>query len=366
MIRLYAKLECFCFEFLRISDNFLLSSYSPAALAGIEDSDNNDKETPVVPVTPIEDEDSALDSSTSFMTENIPAMTPAQHFPFSSQSTATAAHPQANGISATGLEPDIVAAAQAALTSVMSNSDSGTLIDRDLLIKILSNPKMVEQLVTNHGGSSSAQNPPSVSTQNMPQSSIVPSMPIMGVQTMAPSSSQHVQSSNLRSSIHSMPSTSNQFTPNFRPMPMANITRPELIPPSTATTNGPIYPPSRIGSIPNQRPSAPHGISAPSPSVGGPMAKDINYYKSLIQQHGEEKREVLPQFSNQEPSNIMKSRDSKPRIMKPCMYFNGPRGCRNGTNCPFQHDTSSQQRVNGVPDVQSAKRVKLDTEITGT
>lgn len=364
----------------------------------------NDRFTPLVPITPIEDEDATLDTPLSSIAANTnPLILQPQHSshaPFSSPGSSSI-NPHANGFPATTVEPDIVAAAQAALTSAMSNADQGNLIDRELLIKILSDPKMIEQLVINHA----TQNAPSSSTQNMPSSSHFRNIPVTGAQTVVSSSTQHMSSSNLLSavgmqnvassstpSMHNTPSTSSQYIPDLRSPPRssfdpvniainrrdplsAHVTRPELIAHSRPTATGPFYPPSRVGSIPNVRPSVPDVISAPSPSMGAPVTKDINYYKSLIQQHGGERRETMPQFaqqgnqppgSSQEPLNVMKPRESKPKIMRPCIYFNSSRGCRNGANCAYQHDMSSQQRVSSIPEVQNAKRVKLDREITGT
>ncbi|KAL0351786.1 UNVERIFIED_CONTAM: Zinc finger CCCH domain-containing protein 6 [Sesamum calycinum] len=239
----------------------------------------------------------------------------------------------------------------------------------------------------------------------MPSSSHFHNVPATGAQTVVSSSTQHMPSSNLlpsvgmqnvasssTPSVHNTPSTSSQYIPDLRSPPKSSFdpvniavnrrealsahgSRPELIAHSRPTATGPFYPPSRMGSIPNIRPSVPDVISAPSPSAGAPVTKDINYYKSLIQQHGGERRETMPQFahqsnqppgSSQEPLNVMKPRESKPKIMKPCIYFNSSRGCRNGANCSYQHDMSSQQRVSSIPEVQNAKRVKLDREITGT
>jgi len=49
-----------------------------------------------------------------------------------------------------GLEPDVAAAAYAALSAVVSSNDQGNLIDPDLLVKILSDPKLIEKLVADH------------------------------------------------------------------------------------------------------------------------------------------------------------------------------------------------------------------------
>lgn len=352
----------------------LLHLHSPSALVE-EDSIYNDMYTPVVPITPIEDEDaaSALDSS------------------FSSTSANTTIPRGTSSSGLSGVEPEIVAAAQSALTSVMSNGDQGTLIDRDLLIKILSDPKMIQQLVTN-ASSSSVQNSPSssFSFHSTPAVSSAlqhssPAIPALSSPAIPALGSNIIASSGMPplSGMHNnLPSTSTQYIPSFTSSPFdPAFSRPEFVPPSRAPSAGPFYPPGRVGSIPsNLRPSVPDVISAPPPpSVGPPVAKDINYYKSLIQQHGGERREVIPQqfahqsnppppMTNQEASNMMmKPRDTKAKIMKPCIYFNSSRGCRNGANCSYQHDmSSSQQRVSSIPEVQSTKRVKLDREITGT
>ncbi|KAL1542931.1 zinc finger CCCH domain-containing protein 6-like [Salvia divinorum] len=347
---------------------------NPSALVGAEDSTNNDQFTPVVPITQIEDEDASVDTLyDSTRSNSTPMIAQQQQSPngaFLSQVNAAASEPT-----------DIFAAAQAALSSVSSNSDQGNLIDCELLMKLLSDPKMIEQLITNHAASSSGQNVASSSVQSMPSSSTYHGMPTIGTKSVASCSSPGV------------PSTSAQYIPNmlstpkssFDPANMAvhrreplsgRVTRPEMaFHSSISAASGPYHPPSRTGSIPHLRPSVPDVMPAPSPSVAAPIAKDINYYKSLIQQHGGERREAMPQFAHQsnqapgmgqEPPNnpMMRPRDTKPRIMRPCIYFNSPRGCRNGVNCAFQHDVT-QPKGNSIPDVQGTKRMKLDREITG-
>ncbi|KAL0323174.1 UNVERIFIED_CONTAM: Zinc finger CCCH domain-containing protein 6 [Sesamum angustifolium] len=337
----------------------------------VQDSIANDLNTPLIPVTPIEDEDAATDTSLGSLTTNTnPMISQPQHLldgTTSSQCNGSTS-PHTNRISATVMEPGILAAAQAALSSIISyssNSERGSLIDSDLLIKILSDPETIGQFVSSHSASSSAQNGPPSSMQSMPSPSFQ-SIPTSGVQEVT----------------QNMPSTSTQYMPNSRSLRPSsfdpvNVRRDPLSAHSLA--NGPSYPPqTRTGSIPDLRPSIPDVISAPAPSPSPrtiPVTKDINYYKSLVQQHGAERRDILPQFAHQsnqsmgrsrDPSNFIKPRESKPRITKPCLFFNSSRGCRNGVNCAYQHDTSSQQRVNGIPEVHGAKRVKLDRGITGT
>ncbi|XP_042033872.1 zinc finger CCCH domain-containing protein 6-like isoform X2 [Salvia splendens] len=353
---------------------------NPSALVGAEDSTNNDQCTPVVPITSIEDEDASVDTLYASMGSNsTPMISQQQHSPhgeFLSQVNTTLT-PSVG--SATGMEPDIIAAAQAALSSVMPNSDQRNLIDRELLMKILNDPKMIEQLIANHTASASGQ---TAASSSMASSSTFHGMPVMGTKNVA------------SYSLPGIPSTSAQYIPNLASTPMGSFdsdimavhrreplpgrfTRPEMVVPSPIfAASGPYHSPSRTGSIPHLRPSVPDVISVPSPSIAAPVAKDMNYYKSLIQQHGGERRETMPQFAHQsnqalvmgqEPLNntMMRPRDTKPRIMKPCIYFNSSRGCRNGPNCTFQHDVSPQQKVNSIPNVQGTKRMKLDREITG-
>ncbi|CAA2963818.1 zinc finger CCCH domain-containing 6 [Olea europaea subsp. europaea] len=345
---------------------------NPSVLVGIEDSFQNDQNTILIPITAIEDDDAALDEPLAYMESNTaPISSQPQlltHRTSSSQ-VSCRTDPHAYKIPETGkdpsVQPDIVATAHAALTAAMSKNSQGNLIDHNLLIKILSDPKMIEQLVTNHGTASGTQNVPASSIPNIPPTR-VQNIPFSSTQNM-PSTSMHYFPS---SSTIKMPNSSSS-TINGRDPPSALVTQPELIS-SLATSSRPFFPPSRTGPIPPIRPSVPNITLAPPPSAVPPLVKDINYYKSLIQQHGAEQQEGLPQFGNQqlgttqEPLNVAKSRDSKLKIMRPCIYFNSARGCRNGANCAYLHQTSSQPRVGNIPDVQSTKRMKMDREITGT
>lgn len=327
----------------------LLPFCSPIVVADVQNSTADDRYTPLVPVTPIEEEDpAALD-------------------------TSNPNEPHANRISAAVTEPDTYAAAKAILTSVISNSssdDKRNMIDSDLLIKILNNPKMVEQLITLQNRPSSKQLPtftssdsyfPSYSTH----SSSTRSIPPVGVQRVAPYSSSVQHIPDLRSQ------SKNSFVPTEIAMnridsPSAHPPRQEFATPSgVATATAPFYQP--------QIRTGPFSTDAIS-SSGAPVTKDVNYYKSLIKQHGEESREALPRFAhstnqppNQEPFNFMKSGELRPKITKPCVYYNSPKGCRNGANCAYQHSMlMNQKRINGFAEVQNTKRVKLDRGITGT
>ncbi|XP_047327443.1 zinc finger CCCH domain-containing protein 6-like [Impatiens glandulifera] len=266
----------------------------PSPLLNMDDFPLNDKNTPLIPITPIEDEEAIVDT------------------PLINDSTNRFNPTNNNGIASTS-EPDVVTAAYNALTSIMPSGDQ-SLIDHDLLVKILNDPKTMENLLADHRATTNLQNPPN------PR-----------IQLSDPNPNQ------------------NQVQVN-RNEPAA-----------------PFYqiPSNRVGPISNIGPSA-------------PLAKDMNYYKSLIQQHGGERTTdnaplpPPPQFGNRQSQSHQvgpthefsnhKPRDSsKHKIMKPCMFFNSSRGCRHGANCAFQHEPSPQPQR----EVQASKRMKFDREITG-
>ncbi|KAL3321805.1 hypothetical protein AABB24_039429 [Solanum stoloniferum] len=346
---------------------------------------HNDQHTPVVPLTPVEEEEVADPSFSTAIPTNAASSTAQvmqSGVPLCNRSAGNSL--PVHGISSPrggpGLGLDAVAEAQAALTAFMADSGQGNLIDRELLIKILSDPKIVGQLVTHQGVGTSSHSVPAVNIQSMSAASHMPNTRLQASSIAAPS--QPVVSRANPSFYHS-----GRTDP-----PPVQISRTELVVPSMAgATNGPFHSaPSRIGPVPSLRPHIPEAMSAPLPapvatmstptsSMPAPVARDINYYKSLIQQHGGERQETLPpQYNNnnrnnqqlgsvQESQNNYNSRDTKPKIMKPCIYYNSSRGCRHGANCAYLHDASPQQRgVGSLPEVQSSKRMKMDREITGT
>ncbi|KAL7102194.1 hypothetical protein ACP275_08G104100 [Erythranthe tilingii] len=109
-----------------------------------------------------------------------------------------------------------------------------------------------------------------------------------------------------------------------------------------------------------QFPLYPH-LSTPPPAL------DL-HYKSTNQQHGE-RRHDSRHFSEPTGHYYMQGLElghnrttsietNKKREKKTCMYFNSPKGCRNGYNCLYEHDMSKHWRDGGSVDVPVAKRIK--------
>ncbi|XP_024451707.2 zinc finger CCCH domain-containing protein 6 isoform X1 [Populus trichocarpa] len=296
----------------------------------LESSQHGDHQIPLIPITPIEDEDATEAPSDVMGPSMVPMNSQAQLLASGFPSFQNGIPSFPNGKPTAGVLPGVEPDAMAA---VNKSSEQGSLIDPDLLLKILSNPKLIEKLVTDHGAVANAQN--------------IPNTPL------------------------SDPLTSHVTLPNPAHIQM-NRTESSAQASLTATSSGSFY--TQPNGVPMGVPSSaripPPGV--PSTPTGATQAKDINYYKNLIQQHGGDKQETPQQFGSRYNHQVgtsqdlvnSKSRESKHKIMKPCIYFNSSRGCRNGVNCAYQHDSSSQQKGSGITEVQSSKRMKMDREIS--
>ncbi|ESQ34810.1 hypothetical protein EUTSA_v10007764mg [Eutrema salsugineum] len=285
---------------------------NPAVPADVENSDRDDQQTIVIPILPVEDDDTTTDSASDFSTQSGVDVGTAPSITDENQSSAST-FPAGSEI-------------MAALSAISNSKEQGcSMIDQDLLIKILSNPKLVENLVANCGGAGSvSSNASSLYPSSTPEAN--------GVVTTTP-----------------------------------------------ACSNGQYYPQPTVTHIPPMvyHPPAP----SDQPNYGAPPARDASYYKSLIQQHGGERQET-PQAQqhlgyryNLQPgggpnpemvnsnNNNQRPRDSKPKIMKPCLYFNTTRGCRHGANCSYQHDATAYQPRNiNNSEMPSAKRMRFDRD----
>lgn len=354
---------------------------NPSLLTREEDSHDSDLNTPLVPITPIEEDDAAADTSFSNISGNAAPTssqsqlsTPGVHG-LESSSTKNP-NPPANCIppseTALGVGPDIVAAAYTALSALMADN-----IDPDLLINILRDPNIMKKLGSSQAASTNFH--PRSESISLPAPSVVHFNRTETVaSSLVTSSCQPLHSSVgrpvLLSDPYNMPKPRSEGISSPAPSEM-HINRTQTVGSSLVTFPcQPLHPPvGRPGCVVNLCPPPSEPALAARP-LGAPVAKDLNYYKSLIQQHGSEKQNpaqlninnVLRQ--SQKPASHPISRNLKPKtIMKPCMFFNSSKGCRYGAACAYQHDVLSQKhRIDSMPDLQGAKRMKVDKEITGT
>lgn len=90
------------------------------------------------------------------------------------------------------------------------------------------------------------------------------------------------------------------------------------------------------------------------------LPKDINYWKSLIKQHGKKgsQDDELPQYGI--PHHYLQSKETNQKYKNSCKFYNSSKGCRNGSSCPYQHDLPERGRFGGIVlEAHGAKRMKL-------
>ncbi|KAJ7953104.1 zinc finger CCCH domain-containing protein 6-like [Quillaja saponaria] len=445
---------------------------SPSVSLDVERVRYDDSLTPVVPIIPIEEEECADMKPDVVATADIPVtvQSRASTQDISSSATPTSSKtstpltltPLASGKLLLGESPglgvDVIAAA-AAVATVMKSSEPGSMIDTDLLIKILRDPKMVENLTNNHVLASTSDSGPMTgvfpsrlkpATQTVPMPKPTPNIHIpsnpklaekltndhglaatyagapistVGVPTSglkpapeihmpshskiiekltndhryaATSDSTSINAVSLPSfglklttpSVHMSKPTLECHVPASRNMHhLPNVVRPTLRtqPPQQDTVQAfgfkQVAPMScvepRMVSLPLANRTL-HGVANKvrpavstipnQPNVGTSFpVKDANYYKNLVRQHGADTQEFQDlqigirrsNFQDMKLVHNIKAGEVNLKFQKPCMYFKSSRGCRNGSNCPYQHDMSVQLEAGSILRTQNSKRLKL-------
>lgn len=390
---------------------------SPSESMDVKEYHNNDDcNTLLIPITPIEEDDEEEEHIRSSMEHLLKPK-----FPFTEKEPGNEKLP--SGISPGGSEADVIAAASAALTAIMKTQEQGSMIDTDLLIKILNDPKIIEGLmshketpakvatVTKESDADTILRPPSDTASGSKQIahpvpfpisdpsflSKVPktgaALSISGSQSVALSAplSHPEQDKVLKANSGSNPMTLSVPLPtlrsDFKSPPTSTVNSSNSgsqSVPITFSSTGPML--DMLPRLPTSTVPAPISGSQPvALPVPKPMfssakvvpARDINYYKDLIKQHGGEcEKPKYPNLSgygnissyppNSESAQNLKPKELKSKIQKPCMYFNSSRGCRNGSSCPYQHDPSFQLRASSIVEAQIAKRMKVNRVITGS
>ncbi|KAK8916063.1 Zinc finger CCCH domain-containing protein 6 [Platanthera zijinensis] len=267
----------------------------------------NDSQAPLIPIIAKEDEDAPE--------QDLPAQTAASSCPIPVVIPSTIPNlPRAS------VEPDIAAAASAAFTAIMRSNEEGSLIDRDLLIKLLCDPSMLEKLASEHA---------------IPKQGQLPAQP---------------------------PPTVAHPEPIFAPIPAPNLDSPPLcsprvtIPRATAVPVNPL--PAKDAnyykSLIQKHGGDWHEMTEPAPPYETSHEYHSNPLGSIYREGGRHEQK--------------QNESRKPRTGKPCAYFNTPRGCRQGASCSYLHDsspstnsylqTSSKNIMQGQQG--GAKRIKFD------
>nr|KJB14418.1 hypothetical protein B456_002G124700 [Gossypium raimondii] len=117
---------------------------NPSVSADMANCQYDDKQTPQIPITPIEDEDAAIGTQSNVLA---PFGAPTSLQP---QLLDILPHLNCSMPSISNV-PTNEKPTAAAFTAINQSNENGNMIDPDLLVQILSNPKLIEKLVTEHG-----------------------------------------------------------------------------------------------------------------------------------------------------------------------------------------------------------------------
>ncbi|KAL9241436.1 hypothetical protein vseg_015551 [Gypsophila vaccaria] len=343
---------------------------SPSVSREVEACDFDDRQTPIIPLNSIEDEDSLpiesapCSNSSSGVVSNV-------HI-----ESKTATNEKLHGI-VPGLDADVIAAASAAYAASLKNNEIGSMVDTDLLIRILNEPKMIEALTK-------GSVPLPFTDQHLPLRPVsdtsVASRPFHSPMTSQPYTKPCTVTSSDRSNenMKAFPTfpIPNSETSSNSPSPLqailsklgdslkqgqengghparltdneSNLSR-KMVPVSNSAIFGlnassldststfspkpdDMYTSHRSNVGPSARPenhsltmgshmftgssqlSAPQPDRFPVPSVRTPATKDLNYYKSLIRLHGaggEETPQYQGSLTEATPVSVQGQRTSK-------------------------------------------------------
>ncbi|KAG7535813.1 Zinc finger CCCH-type [Arabidopsis thaliana x Arabidopsis arenosa] len=344
----------------------------PSVSPAVEEAHYDDGKTPNIRLTPVEDErEAAVESSQSF---EAPA-------------------------AVSGLGPELSLLASAALSAL--TKEQGCQVDADLLVKLLSDPKIVESLINDMKGkpletannSLNTDTKPRLAPQHVTSTAMdrnPPPMPGNGVPLNVPFSGQSsatdpplpkptqpmssalsmnlnlqkptlvVHSYPLSSGIKPLPIFEDSYTAAapLKPSPVDDVVVSEqktqsLNMPSTWNMN-------RVPESARTETDAQirNGNTNQDGQVSAKPVKNLDYFKSLIREHGAVK--PATNETNNYKGRVDDKKVVKVKFQKPCMYFNRAKGCRLGESCLYLHDRSKRLWTDvAPPHFPRAKRLKF-------
>ncbi|RDX61674.1 Zinc finger CCCH domain-containing protein 30, partial [Mucuna pruriens] len=305
----------------------------PSISSEVEKECYDDSLTPLVSFIPIEDQEGSVEyiepHVKAAVTKHEDSPTNLQQYITSETSLINSqCSEKKKPVAITYSEAEVAAASALVVASMTSNE-----IDMDLLAEIFNDPVMIEKLIEKHRTV--------ITTVSTPTSNSKPSTSL--VQLSSPALNTTV------GLLHA--SESSQETPSV------SLLTSTLVKPATAVATS------------SAKPTKTRPVTRHPPSTGA--VKDVDRkvirksdtHKEDVQR--QEARDVRRSGTHKEDTQrqgLKRPRDNitmeevKFKIQKPCKYFNSSRGCRNGSNCRFQHDVSGMSRI--------AKRLNVRSENT--
>ncbi|CAN6903949.1 unnamed protein product [Brassica oleracea] len=374
----------------------------PSVSPVVEAESFDDSKTPTIRLTPIEDESESSEESSNTT---------------ASKQSSLETKPSIQGL-VSGPAPELsLAAASAALATLMKTKEQGSMIDPDLLIKLLSNPKMIKHLITDTTGKSSEPKNQPLETNTInptrlvaepatplpmtkPQPTIIPQKQgFTASQPFTNPEQRRVSPPKTEQRRVSPPKPVNQnISPlnqvpvsipmSVQPCVISIATQPPLparLPSSSLPMNvNPHQRPPRVFSEPKVTVNPPHHnsayrtpemniVQAPVGFGRGPQTgfnnypmnlnrtgkpvvqpmKSDDYFKNLIREHGTANHETNQYHSQNGKFN---GRTDQNKVQKQCIYYGTARGCQMGDRCVCVHD---RLRPNFEAEAPGAKRLKF-------
>uniref|UniRef100_A0A1J3FCA6 Zinc finger CCCH domain-containing protein 68 n=1 Tax=Noccaea caerulescens TaxID=107243 RepID=A0A1J3FCA6_NOCCA len=281
----------------------------PGVSSGVEDESYDDSKTPNIPLTPI-----GVEPVESCHTSSSPA-------------------------AVSNLGPDL---SLAALSAFLKTKEESGLIDTDLLVKLLSDPNIVKNLMNDKAIETDTRLVPQhVTSSAMDRSQAVPHVVPVSVQSSVPVATRPVSTAQcLSMNLQKPPLVFH--TCGVKPLPrLEDSLRPSPVDDVVVSEQKPVTKPqpqsldiSRV-----RAESAPQISNGMNIKQDDQVVKNMDYFKNLIREHG-----VVNQPTNKgraDGNNNMKLVKAQTKV---CIYFGRGRGCKRGDSCFFLHDHDRSKR----------------------
>ncbi|KAF3489319.1 hypothetical protein F2Q69_00055065 [Brassica cretica] len=287
-------------------------SCSPFISPSVQVDDSN---TPIIRVTPIEDDDDqpALRSS----------IAPPSVF---------------------GLGPDL---SQTALSTLLNTKEEGSMVDAGLLVKFLTDPTIINNLL-NAGNNNNTTKPPPQHVNSPPGNGVTP------VLAAAQSIVSHVPTQPMAPLVlNTYPSSCAVVKP--LPRVEKSLETSSVVVSEAQCQSGTRNMMSRV------QESVGTGTDAPS-AYPMNITRD-DYFKNLIREHGGVVAPATNNYKRRVDNNNNNNNDKtkalviKVKSQKACMFFGRGRGCKLGESCLYLHDPSKRLWTDDVA-AASAPRSK--------
>ncbi|CAA7056960.1 unnamed protein product [Microthlaspi erraticum] len=267
-------------------------------------------------------------------------------------------HSSSSPAAVSNLGPDLNLAA---LSAFLKTKEEAGLIDTDLLVKLLSDPNIVKDLMNDTSLETVDNNPrlvpQHVTSSYMDRSQAVPHVVPVSVQSSVPVATQPLSTAQCLSMNLQKPPLVFHTYPlscGVKPLPrLEDSLKPSPFDDAVVSEQKPVTKPKPQSlDIPTSNAWSMNKVPAESaPQISNGMnikqvdevVKNLDYFKNLIREHG-----VVDQPTNNDDYKGRADGKNNMRMVKGqkkvCIYFGRGRGCKRGDSCFFLHDRDRSKR----------------------